>query len=526
LDERTECRGLLDSRDAPGGSDCLAVPGPVSELPDPFYLMSELHQPIRISGLLLALALVWPGEAHAQPDLDTANQRVAEGMAALQAGTLEKADRSFREALAIAPDLEPALLGLSKVLERQGDIPAALVMARQAVEAAPQSAPATLAVARHLARLGETSQALDTLETFRKLDPSEPRGYLFSALLLRDQGLRQEAIAMLELALDRDLREPQLETELAMLLIAADRLQEARQRIENGLETHGDTGGFQLALGMATARDASLDRSAAIPHLERALELGVPEPSKVQLELGSLLLEANRAAEAVEQLSRAAALMPNSSDVYYKLGVAQRATGDAEGARESLTRFQEFKAREEERERLDLQVGTALNEAQSLASADRLGEALAAIDELLAGHPEEARGHTLRAKILYSMGQPDSALAAVSRARQLDPAQIEPNFLEGMFLLQMNRPAEARAALLRAVSLDPSLGEGHALLGGAAAKLNDPEEAVTHFAQALELGADSPSLRLGYAAALESLGRLEESAEQDAAYRRLVQRPQ
>jgi Flp pilus assembly protein TadD len=90
----------------------------------------------------------------------------------------------------------------------------------------------------------------------------------------------------------------------------------------------------------------------------------------------------------------------------------------------------------------------------------------------------------------------------------------------------MNRPAEARAALLRAVSLDPSLGEGHALLGGAAAKLNNPEEAVTHFERALELGADSPSLRLGYAAALESLGRLEESAQQDEAYRRLVQRPQ
>ena len=33
----------------------------------------------------------------------------------------------------------------------------------------------------------------------------------------------------------------------------------------------------------------------------------------------------------------------------------------------------------------------------------------------------------------------------------------------------------------------------------------DFETAEKHFARALELGADSPSLRLGYAAALESL---------------------
>ena len=124
------------------------------------------------------------------------------------------------------------------------------------------------------------------------------------------------------------------------------------------------------------------------------------------------------------------------------------------------------------------------------------------------------------------MGQPDSALAAISRARQLDPAQIEPNFLEGMFLLQVNRRAEATVALQRAVTLDPGLGEAYELLGGAAAKLDNSEEAAVYFARALELGADSPSLRLGYAAALENLGRLEESAEQDAAYRRLVQRPQ
>jgi Flp pilus assembly protein TadD len=95
-----------------------------------------------------------------------------------------------------------------------------------------------------------------------------------------------------------------------------------------------------------------------------------------------------------------------------------------------------------------------------------------------------------------------------------------------MFQLYSNHPEEASAALTRAVALDSELGDAYVLLGGAAAKLGRPHEAVTHFERALELGVDSPSLRLGYAAALESLGRLDESREQNEAYQRLVQRPQ
>ena len=63
-------------------------------------------------------------------------------------------------------------------------------------------------------------------------------------------------------------------------------------------------------------------------------------------------------------------------------------------------------------------------------------------------------------------------------------------------------------------------------MGGAAAKMEQPGNAAGYFQRALDLGFDGPSLRIGYAAALESLGRLEESAEQDAAYRRLVEQPQ
>jgi Flp pilus assembly protein TadD len=69
------------------------------------------------------------------------------------------------------------------------------------------------------------------------------------------------------------------------------------------------------------------------------------------------------------------------------------------------------------------------------------------------------------------------------------------------------------------VALDPDLGQAHARLGGAIAKQNRPAEAVAYFQRALDLGADSPTLRLGYSAALESLGRDDEAEAQMEAYR-------
>jgi len=488
--------------------------------------MHAMYRALPLLALVLTASMTFPVGARVESQTDLLNQKLAEGIQALESRDFDRAADAFREVLNVAPDSEPALLGLSEALAHQGNPLAALALARQAQEIAPHSAPAALAVARHLAQLDASDQALEVLGVLRALDPQEIQGYLFPALLLRNLGRGDEAIKLLEQALELGVREPRLEEELALLLIAADRPGEAQRRAQEALARYGETAGLQLALGLAMAATDSQDKSEAISRLGRALELGAPEPGKVQLEIGSLLIAAGRAAEAIELLTQAAELEPDSPEVFYKLGAAQRATGDTAGARESLSRFQELKAGAERQERLELEIGTSLNEAQTLASSNRLAEALERLDRLLQDHPDEARVHTLRAKVLYSLRRQGEALAAIERSRQLDPTQIEPNYLEGMFLLHMNRPAEARVALLRAVSLDPQLGEAYVLLGGAAAKLDHPAEAAAYFERALELGADSPSLRLGYSAVLESLGRLEESAQQDEAYRRLVQPPQ
>jgi hypothetical protein len=84
------------------------------------------------------------------------------------------------------------------------------------------------------------------------------------------------------------------------------------------------------------------------------------------------------------------------------------------------------------------------------------------------------------------------------------------------------RTADAEAALRRALAIDDRLAPAHALLAGALVKQGKAADALAHFDTAIELGADSPEVRLGYAEALKSLGRTKEADAQMEAYRRLT----
>jgi predicted Zn-dependent protease len=146
---------------------------------------------------------------------------------------------------------------------------------------------------------------------------------------------------------------------------------------------------------------------------------------------------------------------------------------------------------------------------------------LAKLDGLAAEHPDDPRIAALRAKILYSMGRRREAELAIATAVERMPDRAEYQYLSGLFHMYAGRTVEAEAALQRALAIDARLAPAHALLAGALVKQGKATDALPHFDQAIELGADSPEVRLGYAEALRTLGREKEAEAQMEAYRRL-----
>ena len=175
-------------------------------------------------------------------------------------------------------------------------------------------------------------------------------------------------------------------------------------------------------------------------------------------------LDGGRPEEAREHLLMAAEAMPESAEVHYRLATAHRLLGEKEDASAALARFGELQAASDREDWNEKELGVALNEAQRLAASNRLEEALARVDRILAKAPETDRGHGLRAKILFSLARHEEALAAVREAVRLMPSRVEHHYLLGRFLHALQRPQEAEQALRRALALDPGLEEARSLL--------------------------------------------------------------
>lgn len=484
---------------------------------------SQTHLMMRLlpgCGLLIYLLfpiLVW---ATPPPTSSTGSSLLAMAGKALEAGDLRQAESGFRAASAAQPDSPMPWLGLAEVSERRGDLQQALAFVREAAELAPSRVEAYLLAGRLLIRLEAPAEALQALATARQKAPEDDRAYLFAAIILRDVERLDEAIGLLESAQAAGLENPAIAEQLGLLHLASGAPAKAQAVVEGALEKHPEHPGATLAYGLALAAQPER-RSEALAWLETALRRGAPDPSRIHLEIATLLLESERTAEALDHLDEAQKALPASPEAFYRLGNALRAAGDLEGATAALTRFRELSQAQDAAERQKKEIGTALNEVQQLASQNRLPEALERLAALRTEQPEEARIAILEAKIKFSMGRREEALESLREGRKLAPNEVEIPYLEGFFLYTMQRPFEAAKALQNALTLAPQLGEAHALLGALALGWEDPAQAIDHFRQALEGGTDSADLRLAYARALESLGRAAESAEQFEAWRRL-----
>ncbi|MXX76137.1 MAG: tetratricopeptide repeat protein [Holophagales bacterium] len=441
--------------------------------------------------------------------------------------------------------LVPGRTAPAQIDPASGDPVAALAEARAAVERAPLELGPVLDLARAFTALGRSEDALSAFARARELAPvganssgtasagagEQASAYLVPALLLRDLDRTGEAIRLLEAAADLRLGSADIYEQLALLRLADGLVDGALAAVDAAVAESLESPGLDLARGLALARDPDR-RVEALSYLQRALDAGEGDRVVVHLETADILAAEGRFSEAVEHLRAAAESAPEEPEVVYRLGRTLAAAGDRESARAALDSHRslvEDRERAAEAERLaSARTASALSDAQRFAEEGDLEAALERLEGLSGGSEDSwaADVHSLRAKVLFSMGRVDEAAASVAEARNLEPNQVEHHYLEGMFLHTGRRAEDAAVALERALALDPGLAEAHALLGMIAAEAGRPAVAAERMERALQLGLDNNApLRFNYARVLEALGRTEEAKVQMEAFERLRQRP-
>ena len=170
-----------------------------------------------------------------------------------------------------------------------------------------------------------------------------------------------------------------------------------------------------LSMDRAWKLAGSGHRSEAIQLLREIIQR-TPDDPDARLLLGSLLSEEHHHEEAIEQLTTAVRLRPQSSEAQNALGEAYSNFGDLAAARHAF----------EASIALDTHNGIAqLNLSRILLESQQFADAAASLDhaiETLKPGPDAANAHYLRAKAYTALQDPKRASEQLQQALAIQPA--------------------------------------------------------------------------------------------------------
>ena len=227
---------------------------------------------------------------------------------------------------------------------------------------------------------------------------------------------------------------------------------------------------IQNRLGEALERIGALD--AAVEAYRRAITER-PDFRKASNNLILALVKSGKGSEAIDRARALVAQSPTDPDRYLTLGLAQ-SDQDVEGAIATLSKV------------LELAPQNALaryNRALVYRRADRLPEALADLERVLATSPR-AEAHYTMGVIYWHQGDLDRAARSLREAIASDPRYADAQDALGSVLRARRDLTGAAVALRRAIALRPDRPAAHNTLGLVLQESGDTAGARTEFAEA------------------------------------------
>jgi tetratricopeptide (TPR) repeat protein len=198
---------------------------------------------------------------------------------------------------------------------------------------------------------------------------------------------------------------------------------------------------------------------------------GVAHYAGAKRDLGMILMELGKVAEATDRFTEAVKLDPDYAAARNELGLA-------------------------------------------LEQAGRTNEAIQQYEQAVRLEPDLAEAHYNLGNALVRTHHLEAAIRHYREALRLQPNHREPYCDLGDLLLAFGRFQEAITQYEQALRIDPDYAEAHDRLGNALARTGKVEGAIAHFEQALRIKPDYAEARNGLANALMLKGNLDEAIRQ------------
>jgi tetratricopeptide (TPR) repeat protein len=422
-------------------------------------------------------------------------------------------------------------------------------------------------------------EAMVEYQEVLRLEPQNERASISLAMLLSQMGRKAEAENVCR---DQLLRYPaliKLHLTLASLLIPDQRYQEAGREIQTFFEAAGSivevayerTYGFYLQgvnliaqkqeeegvqrLLEVVKRDPGFVEAhmelaefysqsgqtyeKAVEHLTQVLELkselAAAQRAVVHEKLGKVLLSLERIQPAIEHLQKSIELSSSSSLAYFDLAKAYRKLGEADKAKEILSRFEALYSEKQIQMEKRKRALALYQEGERQGSQGKLDEALKAFHECQQLAPERSqfdsifppdRAYYGLAFVNLSLGNFQLARKNIERAIELYP--YDPRYYEA-YSISLKTLGDRLTAIImikKAIQLNPVAHNYHNLLGNLCSEADKYQEAVSAYRRATELDPQNPNYRLNLSSALFKLGGYAESQKENDIYLKLISQGQ
>lgn len=212
----------------------------------------------------------------------------------------------------------------------------------------------------------------------------------------------------------------------------------------------------------------------------------------------------------IEELSRAAELLPADPACYANLGAA------------FMRRDQHLQAINAYETAISLKPDFALahlNLGLGLMAMKRHDKAAEHFQRVVSLDPGAAEAHNHLGAAMKEMGRHEEALPHFARSIELDPSDAEPHCNMGVALTELKRFDDAMASLKRAIECQPGHAVAHHALGIAWIELGQMTLALEAIQNAVRLAPDWVEARYNLATVLRDLRRL---AEAETVYRQAL----
>ncbi len=388
------------------------------------------------------------------------------GALLMRAGRIDQAVNELNFIVAPPNDTADRFALIGDMLARERDQEGAAQVMERIVQLHPDNVNATFALAQLLGRSGSFDRSLELLDQLLRAEPGDERALIYQARILQREGRTTEALGAMSRYLEYRPDSNDVRMTYARLLVDAKRYEEARQQFE-------------------------------------LLSKQNPEDGDVAYALGLLLLQTNRYDEATVQFERLVALNERVDAAHYYLGQIAESKNDAVAALGSYGRV----------DRGDHYLNAQIRIGVILAEQGEMRKARAQLHGIRVSNQQEAvRVYRSEADILARADRLSDAMSVYDSALEEYPGNSDLLYARAMLAEKLDMIDVLERDLREILSREPNNADALNALGYTLADRTDRyEEALELVKQAYELRPDDHYIVDSMGWIMYRLGRYEEA---------------